>query len=184
MYFFLDTEWADVTGSELVSLALVSQDGFHHFYAERDPLPDSPTDFVKHVVYPLLERGRMAMSDQAMTTGLRAFLNSAPDPIVIADFHHDLALVRYVLAGFEMPEEQAYACGPMPQPVMTRLLKEGLMGMLVGDYFAGHPEAAARRHHAMVDAEALRQAWLATTGGIGTPAWARTLILHNNPPPK
>lgn len=39
MNLFLDTEWADVIGNELMSLALVSEDGRHTFYAERDPLP-------------------------------------------------------------------------------------------------------------------------------------------------
>ena len=83
MYFFLDTEWADPIGSELVSLALVSEDGAYRFYAERDLLPTTPTDFVRHVVYPLLERGPAALSDQAMTTGLRAFLGASPEPVVL-----------------------------------------------------------------------------------------------------
>lgn len=30
--------------------------------------------------------------------------------------------------------------------------------------FAGHPKAAARRHNALVDPEALRVAWLVVTG--------------------
>lgn len=175
MYFFLDTEWSDTIGSELVSLALVSEDGLHRFYAERDPLPATPTDFVKHVVYPLLERGGAAMSDMAMTTGLRAFLGGALEPAVIADYPNDLSLLRHVLNGFDLPDAQAAACGPIPRPVMTRMLKDGATGMLVEDYFAAHPEAAARRHHAAVDAEALRQAWRAVTGRIEPPTWARTL---------
>jgi len=48
MFFFLDTEWADPIGCELVSLALISEYGARHFYAERDPLLASPTDFVRH----------------------------------------------------------------------------------------------------------------------------------------
>lgn len=174
-YLFLDTEWADSMGSELVSLALISEDGFHRFYAERDPLPEAPTDFVRSVVYPLLDRGKWRMSDQAMTTGLRAFLGVVPHPIVLADYPNDLALLRYVISGFDLPDELAAACGPIPQPVMTRMLKEGVMGMLVENYFAGHPEAAARRHHALVDAEALRMAWLVVTGRINVPIWAQTI---------
>jgi hypothetical protein len=84
-YLFLDTEWADSTGSELVSLALVSENGIHRFYAERDPLPDVATDFVRSVVYPLLERGQWCMPDRAMISGLRAFLAAIADPIVVAD---------------------------------------------------------------------------------------------------
>ena len=174
-YLFLDTEWADPTGSELVSLALISEDGIHRFYAERDPLPEEATDFVRSVVYPLLDRGKWRMCDQAMTTGLRAFLGAIPAPIVLADYPNDLALLKYVIAGFDMSDELAAACGPIPQPVMTRMLKEGAMGMLVEDYFAGHSEAAARRHHALVDAEALRMAWLVVTGRIEVPAWARAV---------
>lgn len=174
-YLFLDTEWADPTGSELVSLALVSEDGIHKFYAERDPLPEVATDFVRLRVYPLLERGRWSMTDQAMTTGLRAFLGAVTEPIVLADYPNDLALLRYVIAGFDLSDDQAAACGPIPQPVMTRMLKEGAMGMLVEDYFAGHPAAAARRHHALVDAEALRMAWQVVTGRVNIPEWARTM---------
>ena len=174
MYFFLDTEWADVAGSELVSVALISEDGLHRFYAERKPLPEQPTEFVKHVVYPLLQGGPASMTDQAMTTGLRAFLGAAPEPIVLADYPIDFSLLRRVLEGFGLPDEQAAACGPIPSPVKMRMLKEGVMGMLVEDYFAAHSATSARRHHAMVDAEALRQAWLAITSRAA-PDWARTL---------
>lgn len=174
-YLFLDTEWADPTGSELVSLALITEDGIHRFYAERDPLPEVATDFVRSVVYPLLERGRCRMTDQAMTTGLRAFLGAIPEPMVVADYPNDLALLQYVIAGFDLSGDQAAACGPVPKPVMTRMLKEGATGMLVEDYFAGHPRAAARRHHALVDAEALRMAWLVVTGRVTAPPWALTV---------
>lgn len=174
-YLFLDTEWADPTGSELVSLALISEDGIHRFYAERDPLPEVATDFVRSVVYPLLERGSYRMTDQAMTTGLRSFLSAVTEPIVVADYPNDLVLLQYVIAGFDLSDDQAAACGPIPQVVMTRMLKDGATGMLVENYFAGHPEAAARRHNALVDAEALRMAWLVVTGRLPEPAWARTL---------
>ena len=181
-YLFLDTEWADPTGSELVSLALVREDGIHRFYAERDPLPDMATDFVRSVVYPLLERGRWCMTDRAMTTGVRAFLAAFANPIVVADYPNDLALLQYVVAGFDLPDDQAAACGPIPRAVMTRILKEGAMGMLIEDYFAGHPHAAARRHHALIDAEALRMAGLVVTGRVSTPPWATTMLRHKAQP--
>jgi hypothetical protein len=60
---FLDVKWADVLASELVSMALVSLDEQHVFYAERDPLLKKPTPWVRTVVYPLLERGASAMRD-------------------------------------------------------------------------------------------------------------------------
>jgi len=129
-YLFLDTEWADPIGSELVSLALITEDGIHRFYAERDPLPEVATDFVRSVVYPLLERGRWRMTDQAMTTGLRAFLGAIPEPMVVADYPNDLALLQYVIAGFDLSDDQAAACGPVPKPVMTRRVLPRLHGLL------------------------------------------------------
>lgn len=173
-YYFLDTEWADVTGSELVSLALVDENGDRHFYAERASLPEGPTDFVRQCVYPLLDRGKAAMSDVALTTELRAFLSESETPAVIADFPNDLQLLRYALDGFELSDDQVAACGPRPFPVMTRMLKEGLAASLVEDWFAAHPEQRSRRHHALVDAQALRIAWLVANGRLPAPAWARS----------
>lgn len=171
-YLFLDCEWADVLGAELVSLALVSADGGRRFYAERDPLPSPPTDFVRVAVYPLLERGNAALSDIAFTTELRRFLCGIEAPYVLFDYHNDGALLRYALAGFDLPDAEAFACGPIPSPVMTEMLREGLMTVLLEDWFQAHPVASARRHHAAVDAEALRQAWLAATGRIEA-TWAQ-----------
>ena len=139
-YYFLDTEWADVTGGELVSLALVNEGGDRLFYAERANLPEAPTDFVRQSVYPLLDRGDAALPDAALTTELRAFLSETDAPAVMADLPNDLQLLRYALDGFELPDDQVAACGPRPAPVMTRMSKEGLPGLLVEDWFAAHPE--------------------------------------------
>ena len=171
-YLFLDTEWADATGSELVSLSLVSEDGALTFYAERAELPATPTDFVRNVVYPLLDRGHAALSDEMITTSLRAFLNSIPAPTIMADYPNDLLLLRHALSGFDMSETQVQACGPIPRPVMTHMLKEGLTGMLMEEWFDANPEQRTRRHHALIDAHALRMAWLVATGRIPPPAWA------------
>lgn len=85
-YLFLDTKWADEAGTELVSLALVSEDGQRAFYAEREPLPLTATDFVRWTVYPLLDRGPAAMPDAAMTAALRQFLLGIDHPYVLADY--------------------------------------------------------------------------------------------------
>ena len=67
MILFIDTEWADALANELVSLALVSDCGRFEFYAEREPLPSAGNDFVRDVVYPLLERGERALPDPQFT---------------------------------------------------------------------------------------------------------------------
>ncbi|HEY0661300.1 MAG TPA: hypothetical protein VGD21_08300 [Lysobacter sp.] len=170
-YLFLDTEWADVIGSELVSIALVSEDGTKEFYAERDPLPPFATDFVRHAVYPRLDRGAAAVSDAAMTAALRRFLATIHQPYVLADYPLDLQLLKYVLGGFDLPDADAAACGPIPSPVMTLMVREGLVTVLIEDWFAAHPNEAKRRHNALIDARALRMAWMAATGRID-PHWS------------
>lgn len=172
---FLDTEWADAAGAELVSLALVSEDGQQQFYVERDPLPASATEFVRHTVYPILDRGDAAMSDVAMTTALRVFLANVPEPYILADYPNDLKLVARVLAGFDMRDSEAQACGQIPRPVMTHMLKDGIIQMVLEDWFEAHPDEQRRRHHALVDASALRMAWLALTGRVDA-SWSPTLM--------
>jgi hypothetical protein len=173
-YFFLDTEWADLIGSELVSLALVSEDGTREFYAEIDPLPDAPTDFVRHVVYPLLDRGHAALRQSDFTASLRSFLNTVDMPYVVADYPNDLSLLQYAIAGFDLADTIEQRCGPIPPVLPMGMLKDGMTQLVLEDYFAAHPDARQRRHHALVDAHALRTAWLALNDRVDAP-WSPTL---------
>jgi hypothetical protein len=60
-------------------------------------LPPPGSDFVEHVVYPLLERGWPAMPDQELAEKVRAFLGATAAPDVLADHPNDFALLRRVL---------------------------------------------------------------------------------------
>lgn len=73
-YLFLATEWADVAGSELGSLALISEDGRHRSMRNARSCRRTPTPFVAEVVYPLLERGAAALDERALSEALRTFL--------------------------------------------------------------------------------------------------------------
>lgn len=153
---FLDTEWADTMASELVSLALVSEDGLHRYYAEVNPLPVNPTDFVRNTVYPLLEHGYSAMQPIDLTRSLRRFLIQFQPPIfVLFDYPVDGALFRYALEGFESTVTQV----PCPE-VTLDLVRRDDISSLIERYFMAHPELIRRRHHAGVDAEALRWAFV------------------------
>jgi hypothetical protein len=56
MLVFLDTEFTDFVRPELISIALVAEDG-REFYAERtDYRHDDCSDFVRETVLPLLGR--------------------------------------------------------------------------------------------------------------------------------
>ncbi len=162
MILFIDTEWADILASELVSLALVSDCGRYEFYAERDPLPETPTDFVRSVVYPLLDRGSRALADDQFTASLHKFfddvLEVAPRGKVLVAYDHrnDMALLEYALDGFESPETPS-------RPPFSRF-NLGLLGdeylQMVESCFARDTSLTARRHHALIDARVNRQAYL------------------------
>lgn len=153
MRFFLDTEWQNNATRDLVSLALVSADGAHRFYAERDPLPDAPSAFVREVVYPLLERGKTALPDREFGRQLRSFLAPFDSPLVMADALLDFTLLNEALRGFE----QGWPSQAAPYRPIHVTYGDVLNNIEV--YFESNPIARARRHHAAVDAEALRWAF-------------------------
>ena len=156
---FLDCEWADTLDSELVSLALVDESGKHRFYSELDPLPKQPTDWVRAVVYPLLERGHSARQQIDFTYDLRRFLALFEDPFVLFDYAADGALFSYALAGFDLPDAVLDKLPPAPSVGQTMIRREDVRRH-IEQYFSNHPKQAGRRHHASVDAEALRSAFL------------------------
>lgn len=157
---FLDVEWADNLGSELVSLALVDETDQHRFYSEVSPLPKQPNDFVRHVVYPLLDHGYHARQQFDLTRDLRAFLARIPEPYVLYDYHVDGTLIRYVLDGFDLPDSALAQLPPPPPVVLTLIAERDAVRRQIDRYFSEHPELLGRKHHALVDAEALRWAFL------------------------
>lgn len=179
---FLDTEWADVEACTLLSLALVSADGAHRFYAEVDPLPSDPTAFVRETVYPRLERGAAALSAVAFSDALRAFLHALDGEVVVVyDAGPDVDLLALAIAGFHAvgavgetglrvvsTAARMLACpAPRSCPASTtrwmraEFLQSQAVMAGVERYFDERPDLARRRHHAGVDAEALRWAYLA-----------------------
>jgi hypothetical protein len=163
MILFIDTEWADAPARELVSLAVVSDCGRFEFYAERDPLPEKPSDFVRSVVYPLLERGLRALPDDKFTEQLHAFFESVLEVapygkvLVAFDYRKDLDLLIYALDGFGLPEKR-------PRPPFNAF-NLGLLGIeyeqAVEDIFAADPQLRQRRHNARIDAWVNRDAYIA-----------------------
>lgn len=154
MELFLDCEWADLLASELVSIALVSGDGQRIFYAERDPLPVDPTPWVRSVVYPLLERGVSAMTDASMTLAIRQFLASFETPRIHYDFGPDRGLCQFVIDGFDVVNP----VGPVPGNIEWHRC-DGFR-KAIETWWSAHPSVIARRHHALMDAMALRAAYL------------------------
>lgn len=156
---FLDCEWADTLNSELVSLALVSEDGKHRFYSEVDPLPKHPRDWVLASVYPLLEHGLAARMELDFTRDLRTFIAMFNHPFVLYNYGADGALFDYALSGFDLSDKDLADLPPLPKVGKTLIQQDDLRRGIEA-YFREHPDQAPRRHHAGVDAEALRWAFL------------------------
>ena len=162
MEAFLDTEWADPAGAQLVSLALVSADSRQVFYAEVDPLPDSPTDFVTEQVYPRLRRGSSAMCVTALARALNDFVREAGLSKVICDHPVDRKFFEALMGSVaENTGIRAH--------VSVEVISDPVLRLLVEDYFAAHSKVSAERHNAFVDATVLKMAWDARVGRTEAP---------------
>lgn len=162
MKVFLDTEWADSNGQELVSLALVDISGQHRFYSEVNPLPKSPTDFVRTMVYPHLRHGYHARQKIELTRELRVFISEIESPEVIFDHFNDGRLLQNALDGFEIAAD-TFAKSPALSPLRLRMLSGKHLKDVrdaIETFYRTQPTFARRRHDSMVDAEVLRLAYL------------------------
>lgn len=145
---FLDTEWADDLGRELVSIALVDQ-AASEFYAERNPLP-AGNEFARQVLYPRLLRGDYALSEERLVLALSSFLLRYDNPRVIATHANDFELLDRLLERAEA--RPVYA----PELRFSKSLLE-----CIRVEFARSPDLQTKRHNALIDARVLRSAYLA-----------------------
>ena len=96
MLVFLDTEFSDFILSDLISIALVSEDG-REFYAERtDYNRNACSSFVHDTVIPLLGRVPDAACERAeLSKRLHAWFEDLPEPAtVIFDYSEDAVLLE------------------------------------------------------------------------------------------
>lgn len=152
---FLDTEFTNLIGvRELLSLALVSEDGTREFYAERIDVPPADcSEFVREVVLPLFGRVPGAAGTlYDLQWGLRRFLNRLPAPVQIAcDHAPDFDLLRTTLGS------------AWPDHVWPRRLKleAWQTGPAWAEAEAAYFEGGHPMHHALEDARALRAGYRA-----------------------
>ncbi|MBT3066272.1 3'-5' exoribonuclease [Rhodoferax sp. U11-2br] len=95
MLVFLDTEFTDFIKHDLISIALVAEDG-REFYAERtDFKQDECSDFVRKEVLPVLHRVSGAPCDRRqLTRRLHEWFGELPEPAtLIFDFEGDWLLL-------------------------------------------------------------------------------------------
>ncbi len=102
MLIFLDTEFTDFIRPDLISIALVSEDG-REFYAERtDYFPTRCSEFVRETVLPLLGRVPGASCTHLeLTNRLREWFKQLPEPAtIIYDYKVDWHLLAVAMLGW------------------------------------------------------------------------------------
>ncbi|MFM0075981.1 3'-5' exoribonuclease [Paraburkholderia sediminicola] len=140
--YFIDTEFTDFRHCQLVSVALVDENG-DEFYGERTDFDQACcSDFVRKVVLPQLGQfeGR-AMPFDRLRDALCGWLGSAPaesGPVLCYDCETDLNLFRFLLGG------------PLPRGWRIENIAGRRGRERRAEYFARHDG----EHHALHDARA------------------------------
>lgn len=158
MRVFLDTEFTKLTYPDLISLALVSEDG-REFYAERtDYNSSSCSDFVRETVLPLLGRvPGAACTNKELTDRVRAWFTALPEPAtIIFDYETDWHLLAVAILGRPQKNPPDNFATPLylDSSAMTHPVFEQASHL---SYSPDWPP-----HHALADARALmagHRAW-------------------------
>lgn len=140
--YFIDTEFTDFQRCQLISVAVVGENG-DEFYGERTDFdPALCSDFVRAVVLPQLGQfGGRAMPVDQLREELRAWLVGIPGdcgPVLCYDYETDLNLFRFLLGG--------------PLPRGWRL--ENIAGRRDRERRAAYLGRHGGEHHALHDARA------------------------------
>lgn len=158
---FLDTEFTDFEYPQLISIGLVSEDG-ERFYAEMSNgwSREGCSDFVLEHILPQLTAGDFLQERSFAARRLADWLADFPGPVRVVsdapgyDWVLMLNLLGGQLPGNLYPEPLAFYGESFPQ--LLPLLKEARQ-----QAFADAPA-----HHALNDAEALREAWEVMTSNL------------------
>jgi hypothetical protein len=143
MRVFLDTEFTNLQDRELISLALVAENGAE-FYGECTDFELSGcSDFVRETVLPLGSPAARAMPREQLRIEVMSWLQRIPirdHPILCYDYDGDRQLLERLLGG-------ALPKGWRTENIWTRLDAARLEA-----FFAEH----GHHHHALWDARANR----------------------------
>ena len=143
--YFLDTEFTDFEHQQLISLAIVGENG-HEFYCERIDFDVALcTEFVQITVLPQLgQLGGHALGFEQMRKALHVWFAGVPvagNPVLCYDHEVDIRLLHELLAG-QLPD------GWKLESVAAKLNNQRR-----AEYYARH----GGEHHALYDARA--NAW-------------------------
>lgn len=147
MLIFIDTEFTNFTAPELISIALVTEDGLHEFYAELPFNRERCNAFVIETVLPQL--GTIAgaqCTENELCERLRLWLEQFADrsPVICFDFDGDWLLFCRVLGNHLPKWLQGKNVFPFLDPMALQM------------YFIDN---GLTDHHALNDARADRHAF-------------------------
>lgn len=166
MRIFVDTEFSDFLEPELLSVALVPEDGSHEFYFEvSDFNRNLCSHFVHETVIPLMDMSAARPVDE-LRPALHAYLQQFNEAVLVIDYYGDWELIAPVLQG--LPEKLKQA--RMLEPELDQVIKDlGVSAFedrihlitygsnRMRDFFQ---EVDRRQHHALVDARASRHGFM------------------------
>jgi hypothetical protein len=173
MFVFVDTEFNSFEYQDLVSVGLVSLTGVEHYVEIKPDVtgdegwdPKLCSQFVRDVVWPMLGPADRAMTRTQAARSIVSWLSSlgSQDVVILCDHPVDWQLLSELTKPFlHHPrtgrlETCTAANESLDAPQLSaRLYTPSRAAELVrSDGFSN----GLRRHHALDDAKALRQAWL------------------------
>jgi hypothetical protein len=151
---FLDCEYTDPVDIDLISIALVSEDG-QEFYAERsDYRREACSEFVHAAVLPLLDApADHVLTREQLAVQLSAWLTALPcDVAICADDRTDYELLHDAVDG-NLPAHVTVLDGET-----WTLAMSATFGEAVARY---HAQPGCPWHHALHDARAFLAGWKA-----------------------
>lgn len=153
MLIFLDTEYTNMIDRDLISLAMVSEDGKHEIYIEINDFPRGKCSrFVNENVLPNLDKYQAQIATYAsISQKLLAWFKTLPRSVMIGcDSIYDWDILKASLSG-QYPENMKGRIDLRP------MIDSGCFHDAVTKYHT----LSGPWHHALHDARAHRIGWLA-----------------------
>lgn len=166
MFLFFDTEFSDFKFMDLLSIGIISEDGNYNFYAEIEDCPKiNCSDFVKKVVFPLMNLKEHGAPYQDVANNLTTWLNSIPNNelVLLSDYSGDIFLLQMLLKKSKVNLEKKLSLLLISKGLEMASQERGFYNHLKMSDALNHVHLGASeslmkypemQHHALFDAKA------------------------------
>ena len=169
MLIFLDTEFTDFLDCDLISIGMISTGG-HEFYYERNDFNQKwCSEFVREGILPMLYKQPNVGNKSECASAVREWLNALPYEriVFVIDFYTDIQLLEDLLDkdyGSKVPTGQYHLPVTYIQHIAAEV--EANREFVVGSE-EFYEQKRGVRHHALDDAKANREGWIAVMHKAG-----------------